>query len=81
MKRKEQKEQQREQEERVKEDKEVLAYAIGEVQEEMAATLTNFSDTTDPELLEYYTYYYKANEIKHSYLLRKLKKIYYNQAQ
>lgn len=77
MKRKEKNEQEREQEERIKEDKQVLADEIGKVQEEMAATLTNFSDTTDPELLEYYTYYYKANEIKHGYLLRKLKKIYY----
>lgn len=81
MNRKEEKAKQREQEERASEDKKVLANEIGKVQEEMAATLTNFSDTTDPELLEYYTYYYKANEIKHGYLLRKLKKIYYTHMQ
>lgn len=68
---------QREEQERSKKDKEILAAEINRVQDEMAATLTNFSDTTEPELLEYYTYYYKANEIKHGYLMRKLKKIYY----
>lgn len=59
------------------EEKRVLAREINELHEEMAATLSNFSDTIDPELLEYYTYYYKASQLKHSYLLKQLKKIYY----
>lgn len=67
----------REQDERFKEETQVLSAEIGRTQDEMAATLVNFSDTTEPELLEYYTYYYKAIEIKHGYLLKKLKKIYY----
>lgn len=67
----------REQEERFKEETQVLSGEIGRTQDEMAVTLGNFSDTTEPELLEYYTYYYKAIEIKHGYLLKKLKKIYY----
>lgn len=58
-------------------EKKMLAYEVGKVQEEMAATLNSFSDVTDPELVDYYTYCYKANEVKHSYLLKKLKQVYY----
>ncbi len=67
----------REEKEPNKEAKEVLIEEICRLQEEMAATLNQFSDVTEPELVDYYTYYYKANEIKHTYLLKKLKKIYY----
>ncbi len=67
----------REQEELNKEAKRILIEEICKLQEEMAATLNQFSDVTEPELVDYYTYYYKANEIKHTYLLKKLKKIYY----
>ena len=56
----------------------MLAQEVFKVQEEMAAALDSFSDVIEPELMDYYTYCYKANEIKHSYLLKKLKKIYYN---
>ncbi|MGL4361720.1 MAG: DUF2508 family protein [Cellulosilyticaceae bacterium] len=56
-----------------------LAEEVGYLQEEMSATLDHFSDALDPELLDYYMYYYKAAEIKHGYLLRKLKKLYYSQ--
>lgn len=70
----------RQQLEKQKEETDLLAREVGLVQDEMAAALSNFSGTTDPELLEYYTYYYKANEIKHGYLLKKLKAIYYAQA-
>lgn len=59
------------------EEEQMLAEAINTVQEEMAATLENFSEVVDPELLEYYTYAYKANEVKHSYLLKRLKRLYY----
>lgn len=59
------------------EERQALAEEITSLHEEMAATLNNFSDTIEPDLLEYYTYYYKASQIKHSYLLRKLKKVYY----
>ena len=59
------------------EEKQALADEITALHEEMAATLTNFSDTIEPELLEYYTYYYKASQIKHTYLLKRLKKVYY----
>lgn len=62
-------------------EKEVLKEEIYKLQEEMAATLSNFSNTIEPELLEYYTYFYKAIEVKHSYMLKRLKKIYYNQCE
>ena len=61
------------------EEKRVLADEINALHEEMAATLHNFSNTVEPELLEYYTYYYKASQLKHSYLMRQLKKIYYDE--
>ncbi|WP_070000659.1 DUF2508 family protein [Cellulosilyticum sp. I15G10I2] len=59
-------------------EKKLLAREVYKVQEEMAAALSCFSDVIEPELVDYYTYCYKANEIKHSYLLKKLKRIYYN---
>ena len=65
--------------EKREEEKRELARAINELHEEMAATLNHFSDTVEPELLEYYTYYYKASQLKHSYLIKQLKKIYYEQ--
>jgi hypothetical protein len=61
----------------LEQEKRMLASEVSKVQEEMAATLNSFSDVVEPELVDYYTYCYKANEIKHSYLLKKLKKIYY----
>ena len=61
----------------MEEEKQMLADEITALHEEMAVTLNNFSDTIEPDLLEYYTYYYKASQIKHGYLLRKLKKLYY----
>ncbi len=62
-------------------EKTMLAQEVFKVQEEMAAALESFSDVIEPELMDYYTYCYKANEIKHSYLLKKLKRIYYNSNQ
>lgn len=58
-------------------EKTALIHEINIVQEEMAATLLQFSNTIEPELLDYYTYCYKANELRHSYLVKKLKSIYY----
>ncbi len=55
-----------------------LTQEIGYLQEEMAATMLHFSDEVDPDMVDYYTYYYKAAEIKHTYLLKRLKKIYYH---
>jgi len=61
----------------LEQEKRMLASEVSKVQEEMAATLNSFSDVIEPELVDYYTYCYKASEIKHSYLLKKLKRIYY----
>ncbi|OOB77719.1 MAG: hypothetical protein BEN18_09820 [Epulopiscium sp. Nuni2H_MBin001] len=47
------------------------------LQDEMAIALNNFSNTTEPELLEYYTYTYKAKQIRHGYLLKELRQMYY----
>jgi len=63
--------------EKLEQEKAILAREVCKIQEEMAATLNHFSDVTEPELVDYYTYCYKANETKHSYLLKKLKQIYY----
>mgnify|MGYP000860397926 FL=1 len=61
----------------IENEKRLLKEEIERVQEEMAAALNNFSDVVDPALVEYYTYCYKANQIKHGYLLRRLKSLYY----
>ncbi|OON95543.1 MAG: hypothetical protein ATN36_08110 [Epulopiscium sp. Nele67-Bin005] len=55
----------------------LLSDEIGHAQEELAVAMAQFENTTEPELLEYYTYYYKAYEIKHDYLLKRLKELYY----
>ncbi len=60
------------------EEAKFLSEEVEKVQEELAATLMKFENTTEPDLVEYYTYTYKATQIKHSYLLRKLKQLYYN---
>lgn len=62
---------------KLREEVAMLVEEVNYLQEEMAATMEHFSDEVVPELVDYYTYYYKAAEIKHGYLLRKLKKIYY----
>lgn len=63
---------------KLKEETDMLAEEVGYLQNEMAATMTHFSNEVDPELVDYYTYYYKATQIKHGYLLKKLKKVYYD---
>ena len=61
----------------LEQEKKRLADEVTKVQQEMAATLNDFSDVTEPELIDYYTYFYKASQLKHSYLMKKLKQIYY----
>ncbi|ONI44649.1 DUF2508 domain-containing protein [Candidatus Epulonipiscioides gigas] len=55
-----------------------LKQQVGEVQYNLATTLHKFENTTEPALLDYYTYSYKADQIKHGYLLNQLKQLYYN---
>ncbi|WP_010165843.1 DUF2508 family protein [Candidatus Epulonipiscium viviparus] len=55
-----------------------LKQQVGDVQKDLATTLHKFENTTEPDLLDYYTYAYKANQIKHSYLLNRLKQLYYS---
>ncbi|OOB76990.1 MAG: DUF2508 domain-containing protein [Epulopiscium sp. Nuni2H_MBin003] len=62
-----------------KHEEDILSREVEKVQDELAATLHNFENTIEPELLDYYTYAYKANQIKHSYLLKKLKEVYYSE--
>ncbi len=56
----------------------ILSEQVGKVQEEMAVALHNFQNTTEPELVDYYSYSLKAQQVKHAYLLRQLKQVYYN---
>lgn len=62
----------------IEQEKQLLIQEVCKVQEEMSAALSSFSDVIEPELMDYYTYSYKANELKHTYLIKKLKQIYYN---
>lgn len=59
-------------------EKILLSEEINRVEKEMENTLINFSHSTDPELVDFYTYQYKAKQMKHTYLIRKLKEIYYD---
>lgn len=54
-----------------------LLREIEEVYKEMAVTLNHFNYSTHPDLIEYYVYQYKAAQIKHDYLLRSIKELYY----
>ena len=52
---------------------------VGEIEEaylEMTTTFNHFEQATNPDLIEYYTYKYKADQIKYGYLIRCIKKLY-----
>lgn len=49
---------------------------IREAYREMTATFSHFDNAVEPELIEYYTYKYKADQIKYDYLIRCMKKLY-----
>ncbi|NLI89479.1 MAG: DUF2508 family protein [Epulopiscium sp.] len=59
------------------EERELLA-EINEAYREMATSFSHFESATDPELIEYYTYKFKADQIKYGYLIRCMKKLYYS---
>lgn len=61
----------------VSEQIERLKAELISVQEEMAAAMNSFEAVTEPELIEYYTYMYKAKSTRHGYLLKQLKEAYY----
>lgn len=59
-------------------DQRKLITEINEAYREMTTTFSHFESATDPQLIEYYTYKYKADQIKYGYLIRCMKKTYYN---
>lgn len=64
-------------EKRMTEDERKLAIEIEDAYREMTTTFSHFEYATDSELIEYYTYKYKAAQIKYDYLIRCMKKVYY----
>lgn len=63
-------------EKRMTEEERKLTSEIEEAYLEMATTLNHLNQTTDPELIEYYAYKYKADQLKYGYLIRCMKKIW-----
>lgn len=61
-------------------DERKLIDEIDEAYREMTTTFSHFECATEPELIEYYTYKFKADQIKYGYLIRCMKKIYYNKS-
>lgn len=59
------------------EERELLR-EIEEVYKEMHIASSHFNTTIEPDLIEYYIYQYKAAQIKHGYLLRSIKELYYD---
>lgn len=59
-------------------DERKLKKEIDEAYREMTTTFSHFESATDPQLIEYYTYKYKADQIKYGYLIRCMKGIYRN---
>lgn len=57
-----------------------LLQEIEEANKEMITAFNHFEYVTDPDLIEYYTYQYKAAQIKYGYLLRCMKKLYYSKS-
>lgn len=66
----------REEQKIIEREKELLEEEINKAQEEMAAAFNQFQLVIEPELIDYYTYAYKASMVKHDYLIKKLKKLY-----
>ena len=54
-----------------------LLREIEEVYREMTTAFNHFNYATQPDLIEYYVYQYKAAQVKHDYLLRCMKELYY----
>lgn len=67
-------------EKRMTPDERKLVSEIGEAYREMTTTYAHFECATDPQLIEYYTYQYKADQIRYGYLIRCMKKIYYSKS-
>lgn len=59
-------------------DERQLIKEIDEAYREMTTTFNHFECATDPQLIEYYTYKYKADQIKYGYLIRCMKEVYNN---
>ncbi|QEH68318.1 DUF2508 family protein [Cellulosilyticum sp. ST5] len=58
------------------EENKAIEKEICDVQKELAATLEGFENVVDPDLVDYYSYSYKATEAKYTYLIKKLKTLY-----
>lgn len=56
-------------------DERQLLNEINEAYREMATSFAHFECATDPALIEYYTYKYKADQIKYDYLIRCMKQL------
>lgn len=59
------------------EEKKVIEKEIYNTQVELAAVLEGFENVVDPDLVDYYSYSYKATEAKYTYLIKRLKTLYY----
>lgn len=65
-------------EKRMTPDERKLVTEIAEAYREMTTTFSHFECATDPQLIEYYTYKFKADQIRYGYLIRCMKKIYHD---
>ncbi len=61
----------------IEKEKELLQEELNKTQEEIAAAFNKFQLVLEPDLIDYYTYTYKASMVKHSYLIKRLKRLYY----
>ena len=57
-----------------------LLREIGEANKEMIVIYNHFDYATEPDLIEYYIYQYKAAQIKYGYLLKCMKELYYGKS-
>ena len=60
---------------RMTQDERKLINEIDEAYREMTTTFSHFESATSPDLIEYYTYKYKADQIKYGYLIRCMKQL------
>ncbi|MGN0482205.1 MAG: YaaL family protein [Lachnospiraceae bacterium] len=54
-----------------------LLAEIEQTQKDLSAAYLNFQDAVEPELIDFYIYQLKANQVKHQFLLRQLKETDY----
>lgn len=64
----------------LEQEKRLIEQEISKTQREMAVALNQFETAIEPDLIDYYTYVYKASMAKYDYLIKSLRALYNSKA-